>query len=230
MKRVCIHQPDFAPYLGFFDRLLDADAFIVLDDAQFLRRGWHHRDRIKTRQGPAWLTLSVEKAPREAPINSIRLSPERAAWMEGNLNLLTEHYKSAPCFEAEFPAIEALYRSGAERLIDFNLAVLEHLYDRLDLRVNSVPASRLGVGGARTRRLVDLVRAVEGTHYVTGTGALDYLEPALFADAGIVLEIQALRHPVYPQLHGPFESHLSCFDALLNCGDRARDVVRSCRG
>ena len=32
---VCIHQPDFAPWGGFFQRLLDCDLFLLLDDAQF---------------------------------------------------------------------------------------------------------------------------------------------------------------------------------------------------
>ncbi|MCK5920942.1 MAG: WbqC family protein, partial [Methylococcales bacterium] len=46
-KTACIHQPDFVPYLGFFQRLLMADVFVILDDVQFIRRGWQHRDYIK---------------------------------------------------------------------------------------------------------------------------------------------------------------------------------------
>ena len=59
MTKVCIHQLDFAPHMAFFDRLRDVDLFVVLDDAQFLRRGWQHRDRIKTPRGPAWLSVPV---------------------------------------------------------------------------------------------------------------------------------------------------------------------------
>ena len=46
--RVVIRQPDFLPYLGYFDRLLDCDLFIALDDVQFQKGGWNHRDKIKT--------------------------------------------------------------------------------------------------------------------------------------------------------------------------------------
>ncbi|MBM3566310.1 MAG: WbqC family protein, partial [Alphaproteobacteria bacterium] len=96
MTRVVAHQPDFAPWLGFFDRLLDADVFIVLDDVQFLRRGWHHRDKIKTPRGPEWLTLSVEKCDRDTPISQVRLSPGRDVWGMENLNLIAENYRRAP--------------------------------------------------------------------------------------------------------------------------------------
>ena len=64
MKRICIHQPDFVPCLGFFHRLLISDIYIALDDAQFIRKGsgWQNRDLIKTPRGAKWLSLSVKKA------------------------------------------------------------------------------------------------------------------------------------------------------------------------
>lgn len=229
MKRVCIHQPDFAPWLGFFDRLLDVDVLIILDDAQFLRRGWHHRDKIKTRSGSDWLTLSVAKAEQRTPINEIRLQPDRESWVPGNLGLLVENYRAAPAFETGYPAIEALYRQPFDKMVDLNMAFLHHAFAAFDIDVEVAFASSLGVSGARTQRLVDLVKAVDGTHYLSGTGALDYLEPELFEQAGIGLEIQRFRHPVHPQLHGEFVSHLSCIDALLNTGAAARDVLRSTR-
>ena len=34
---VVIHQPDFIPYLGFFDRLLKADLYVVFDNVQYVR-------------------------------------------------------------------------------------------------------------------------------------------------------------------------------------------------
>ena len=46
-KTTVIHQPDFFPYLGFFHRLVKADLFIIFDHVQFVRRGWHNRDKIK---------------------------------------------------------------------------------------------------------------------------------------------------------------------------------------
>jgi len=53
-KTVVIHQPDFLPYLGFFHRLLSANEFIVLDHVRMSKRGWVHRDKIKTSNGEKW--------------------------------------------------------------------------------------------------------------------------------------------------------------------------------
>lgn len=36
------------------------DEFIVLDDVQYTRRDWRNRNRVKTPQGLAWLTIPVQ--------------------------------------------------------------------------------------------------------------------------------------------------------------------------
>ena len=49
-KRIVIHQPDFMPYLGFFDRFRNADLYIALDSVQYVNssRGWTNRDKVKS--------------------------------------------------------------------------------------------------------------------------------------------------------------------------------------
>ena len=92
-KTVVIHQPDFVSYLGFFQRLLHADLYIVLDHVQFVNgssRAWMHRDKIKTAQGEKWLTVSVKKAPRDTAINQIELSTDKD-WRQDKLRLVEQN-------------------------------------------------------------------------------------------------------------------------------------------
>ena len=95
-KIVVIHQPDFLPYLGFFHRLLDIDLFVILDDVQFLKSGWHHRDQIKVSYGnqKKWLSLSVKKRHTSTSINEIYLSMDIKA-KKKLLNHITENYSKA---------------------------------------------------------------------------------------------------------------------------------------
>src|SRR5713226_2920464 len=109
MNIVCIHQPDFVPYLGFFHRLLIADHFILLDDVKFIKDGWQHRDRIKGRNGSTWLTLSVRKGSHHQHINEVAMA-ENKKWIDSNLNLLHECYSKAKYFSEVFPQVEAIYR------------------------------------------------------------------------------------------------------------------------
>ena len=60
MKRVAILQSNYLPWKGYFDLIASVDEFVFYDDVQYTRRNWRNRNRIKTPQGPAWLTVPVE--------------------------------------------------------------------------------------------------------------------------------------------------------------------------
>ncbi len=227
MKRVCIHQPDFLPHLGFFHRLLFADVFIILDDVQFLRKGsgWHNRDKIKTSQGAKWLTVSVQKGHLGRSINEVQLSQPAENWIVRNLSLINENYCKSPYFDKYILKIETIYRSGVTKLIDLNMAFLRFFFDIFGIHVHTFFASAFHVGGQKNQRLINLVKAVGGTHYLTGTGSKAYLDEDLFAAKGVIVEWQQFEHPIYPQLYGEFMPHLSCIDILFNCGPQSKDIL-----
>src|SRR5919199_1238191 len=54
--RVAIHQPQYLPWLGYLAKRAAADVFIYLDTVQYEKNGWQNRNRIKTKDGPRWLT------------------------------------------------------------------------------------------------------------------------------------------------------------------------------
>lgn len=225
---VVIHQPDFAPYLGFFHRFLHADMYIALDHVQFVNssRGWTHRDRIKTAQGDKWMTISVKKAPRDTAINKIELSTD-TDWRQDNLSLLEQNYRKAPFYKELIPEVERLYGQPFELLRDFNMASIEMLMDILDVRVPWILSSSLDPSGTKNELLVNLLKKVSATHYISGMGARDYFEPEPFSQADIKVIWQDFQHPVYAQQFGDFSPYLSTFDLLFNHGVIAsREILR----
>lgn len=233
MKRtVVIHQPDFAPYLGFFHRFLHADLFIALDHVQFVTntsRSWTHRDKIKTISGEKWLTLGVKKPPLGTPINLVEFVADDK-WVDGNLALLHENYRKAPAYSDVIKLIKGLYQSRPLRMVDFNLHWLEVLAGLLDVSIPVVLSSTLAPQGQKNELLIDLLNKVEATHYLSGNGARAYMEPEKFTAANIQLIWQTFEHPVYPQQFGSFLPNLSILDALFNCGiEGVRDLLRSCK-
>jgi hypothetical protein len=230
-KVVVIHQPDFLPWLGFFDRLARADLYIALDHVQFVSggsRSWTHRDRIKTPAGARWLSLSVQKAPLGTVIREIRLAAG-ARWREQNLSLLRESYRQALHFGEVFPSVEALYRRADERMVDMNLASIDLLQGFLGIEIPRVLSSSLAPQGSSNEMLVDLLRKCGATHYLSGLGARAYFDSRPFAEAGVEVLWQEFSHPVYPQLYGDFVPELSAVDLLFNCGAaRSRNILRSC--
>jgi hypothetical protein len=230
MKTVVIHQPDFLSYLGFFHRLLYADAFAILDTVQFVHsnNGWTHRDKIKTSQGQKWISISLKKMPRNTAIREIFLS-DTVDWRTANLNLLRANYSNASFFDEIFPHLEEMYALKCERMMDFNMNSIEMLLTLFDIEVEMVLAGNLDPQGAKNDLLVDILKKIGANRYLSGVGARDYFDPAPYNEFGIEVTWQNFTHPVYPQLHGEFVSCLSSIDLLFNCGiKKSREILRGC--
>ena len=45
---IFVHQPEYIPWLGFFDKLARCDVFVIYDDAQYVHGGYQNRNRIRT--------------------------------------------------------------------------------------------------------------------------------------------------------------------------------------
>lgn len=212
---VAIHQPDFLPWLGFFDRWRRSDLHIVLDDVQFLRRGWHNRDRIKVPAGIAWLTVPVLKKGRYGqPLREASIDNSRP-WRRKHLGLIRDSYRGARQFEGVYAGLEAIYLKAYDSLVGFNQELLAWAAKRLGIDTPLVRASSLMVETRKTQRLVDLCLKVGADTYLSGLGARAYLDETQFAAAGIRVVWQDFSHPVYPQLHGRFEPNLSVLDYLM---------------
>jgi hypothetical protein len=220
MTITVIHQPDFLPYLGFFDRLLDADVLVYLDHVQFTSGGkecWTNRDKIKSPNGPVWLTVSVRKALLGTPINEIMLADN--GWQQKNLSLIYENYRYADYFNEFYPVLERVYQLPLQTLTEFNelmlASIMNLLLDKVPIIVKS---SGMGVGGYKNDLLVKILEELNSHTYISGIGARSYIDQDKFHKNGIQLIWQNFTHPIYPQQFDRFIPNLSCIDLLMNCG------------
>ena len=78
--KIAIHQPHYLPWLGYFAKWAAADLFIFLDTVQYEKNGWQNRNRIKTREGPRWLTVPV-RAKLGTPIRDVLVDSSQS-WSE----------------------------------------------------------------------------------------------------------------------------------------------------
>lgn len=215
---VAIHQPNFCPWLGYFAKIARCDVFIFLDDVQYSKNGWTNRVRIKTPQGPAWLTVpTVRPSGSRTRVNEA-LTNDKAGWQEKISKTLEANYARAPFFE-EMIALIAPELSGArDSLADLNIRLIERIAGSTKMSAAWTRSSDLGSNGTGTDRLVSLVGCVGGLVYLSGDGASGYQEDAKFLEASIQLEANHFEHPGYPQLWGEFVPGLSILDTLANLG------------
>jgi hypothetical protein len=222
---VVILQPGYLPWLGFFDQMCRADVFVYYDDVQYDTHGWRNRNRIKTQQGPLWLTVPVRHSGLSKPRILDVAIDTRTNWAKKHVASIRQAYAAAPFLKQYVPALEEVLMRSWDRIVDLDFAVAGLIAEWLGVQPRIERASALGIGGGQSERLVKICRHFGATRYLSGAAAREYLDVALFESNGIAVEWQDFRHPVYPQLHGEFVPFMSAVDLVLNCGASSRAVL-----
>lgn len=220
---VVCQQPNYFPWLGYLEQCARADIFIVLDSVQWIKQGWQHRARILTHpkapQPYQWLTIPViSKGHRAKTLAEIEIAPD-SNWTDDHWRIIQSTYGRRPFFRTQVePHVRPWLESQSQtRLLNealsSNLALCLKL---LELKPRVVSSSTLPATGAKSERLVSLVRAVGGSTYYSGIASTRYIDHGAFRNADLRLLWQHWRHPEYGQGRERFQSHLSFVDALAN--------------
>ena len=172
-----------------------------------------------------WLTVPVwKKGLGLQRIHEVRICHE-FRWPVKHLQSLKNAYARAPYLSDHLPFIEKTYRTGFEKLIEFNMAFIRYLFRQLKIETEIKLLSEIGIQATGNRMLVEICRRLGGSVYLAQRAAAKYLDRGPFRQEGI--EIQLFKPPayIYPQLWGEFIFNLSAFDMLFNCGPKARAIL-----
>jgi len=212
MIRVGIHQPNYAPWLGYFAKMASVDVFVFLDDCQMpIGRSYVSRVQVRGREGAEWMSIPVQRVCGEA-INAVRFA--EPSWPRKHLGKLKANYGRCHFFNSVMETIRPIYENPGEHLATFNMQIIRALASHVGLSPRFYLASELGINSSGTQRLIDIVRRVGGTTYVSGLGGVNYQDPVAFKAAKLELDVRCY-HPIpYPQ-QGEFIPGLSVLDALF---------------
>jgi hypothetical protein len=226
--KIAIHQPQYLPWLGYFDKMDQADVFVLLDDVQFKKNEWQNRNKIRNTEGWHWLTVPVLHEFGQV-IMDVKID-NRRAWRGKHLKSIELNYSRAPYFKDYF----SLLREGLEKewefLADLNLYLISRLKEALGIKTELVRSSDFNIRTNRTQRLIDICGHLKADTYISGAGGSDYLDGGEFQKSGIKLEFQNFTHPEYEQLHKDFYPHMSVVDLLFCQGDGSLSIIREGRG
>ncbi len=224
---VAIHQPQYIPWLGYFNKMIASDVFCYLDNVQYKKNEWQNRNRIKTARNWQWLTVPVQyRFPQK--INEVTIN-NTVSWKRKHLQALITNYNKAPFFREYIGFFEDVYSKDWEFLSELNVYLIEKICNILNLnKRTAVLASDLSLSDDPTDRLIDICKALGGNTYLSGPDGIKYMNVERFKKREVKVIVQNFKHPVYPQLFGDFQSHLSIVDLLFNCGPQSIEKIMEC--
>jgi hypothetical protein len=224
MTTVVISQPMYFPWVGFLAQMALADIFVWLDDAQFSKGSFTNRVQVKLPSGRKWMTVPLEGAGTFTTIN--QLSAQGSSWIASHQQMLTQSFKG---YSNATGAID-LFDSRALR--DDNLC--EALIAGCEAQARAIGClpkrilrtSQMHIRGHSWERVLAIVKELGGRHYLTGHGALSYLDHERFNEAGIAVSYMDYDPLPWTQSHGAFSPFVTGLDLLAAEGGSAHKHLR----
>lgn len=223
--RVAILQSNYMPWKGYFDIIASVDLFVFHDDLQYTKGDWRNRNKIKTPKGAEWLTVPCGTSEHRL-ICDVKLT--NSDWQRKHWGLIQTNYLKAPYFKQYSPFFEEIYLGHTwANLSDMNQYVIKVISTEL-LRMNAQfdDSRAYDLKTAKGDRVIELLKKVGATKYLSGPAAKSYLNDSAFATEGIDLEwMNYSGYPEYPQLNPPFDHAVSIIDLLFNTGPDAASFM-----
>ena len=225
MKSVVILQSNYIPWKGYFDLVHDADLFVFYDDLQYTKNDWRNRNKIKTAQGPKWLTVPVG-------IDSNRLICEVEikdhTWQKKHWETIKQSYSKCEYFSQYKSFFEKIYiEQEWKNLSVMNQEIIKRIsIELLHLDTEFADSREFKPVGKKLDRLLDLIIKTNASYYISGPAAKEYIDPHRFSELGVDLIWKDYsNYPEYLQKNPPFEHGVSILDLIFNVGPLASDYI-----
>tara|TARA_B100001971_G_C18132478_1_gene505633 strand:+ start:76 stop:759 length:684 start_codon:yes stop_codon:yes gene_type:complete len=222
---VTIHQPNYFPYPGFFQKVLLSDIYVILDRAQF-EFDITNRNKVITPEG-SWSRISVpiKKGQKFFEIRNVEINNDQP-WAEKNWDLIYKSYNNSTFFDLYKTTLNSVFKKKWNLIFDLNFYTLKKVLEWLNIKTEIIFDSELDVTGKSSEHLLNICKKLGATKYLSGPGGRDYLNEKIFEQNKIKVEYQKYDPVIYPQNHTKsFVPNLSILDLLFNMGSDSKKLI-----
>ena len=222
-----IHQPNFFPWMGFFNKINSSDAFIFLTQSRRSKSDRYlTRSLIINNSSPGY--LSIPLGPKQNKISDL-LMPIDCQWRIDMLNIINASYSTCQFYDEILVDIEKLLMFDCEYFYEFSINIIYFFIENLNIHTKCFIDKNFNKDfGEANIRLVNLCMEINAEKYLSGLGAKSYINEDIFIENKIDVIYQNYNPQSYKQSSNEFISGLSIIDVLFNCGyDEAEKLIKS---
>ena len=209
-----IHQPNFFPWLGYFDKIKTSDTFVILDDVQVPKKGGSYTNRVNLNIGgkSQYFTAPIQK--ESLIINEIEFV--KTNWRDKMIKTLQSNYGKSKNFLEYKDFIFDLVNNSENNISKYNEHAIIELCKFLNIDITKiVKSSDMNIQTTSTQRLIDIMRELDCNTYISGGGGDNYQDAQLYESNGVTLTYQNYEHPIYTQKSSEFIKGLSVLDFIF---------------
>ncbi len=226
--KVAIQQPNFFPWLGYFECIDKVDIYVFLDDVAFGSKPKRmNRNFISSKTGEKInFTMSVSTPSLNSEIRDCKII--RNSDFFYYRNLLKRNYKTAPYFKKTLDLINEIYSFKNDSVSEFNINLITLICSILGIKTKFKISSRDFNCKSKPaeNHLISILKKIKASEfYASKTGVeLGLYNPKKFKNERINFYQQEYEHPVYN--HVNFLPYLSIIDLLFYNFDNAIEIIR----
>jgi hypothetical protein len=216
------------PWIGYFHKIANSDIFVFLDDVQFKKNEWQHRNRIRSSQGWQWLSVPNHYRFPQL-INEVRIF-EGDRWKKDHLNSIKSCYGRAKYFDNYIGTIEKFYNNSWETMGDLCMDSVKMLLNILGIGTRIEISSNYDLPGSSSTGLKNICEHFNSNVYLSGIGGKNYLDEQIFKNSNIEVKYQEFTCTYYDQIwcdRSTFIPNLSMLDLIFNCGEKSYGILMS---
>jgi hypothetical protein len=186
--RVAIMQPYFLPYIGYWQLIHAVDKFVILDDVNYINRGWINRNRILVNGRPSWLTIPLSAASQNKLILDLSVLPDDG-WKDKMRAKVEYAYGKAANFHLTKTFFNHILDEAEGNLSDFLTKSIIKICALFGLTTEIIPSSRIFEKGELRGqdRIIDICKKMGANEYLNPSGGREIYSHAEFNQCGIQL-------------------------------------------
>jgi len=225
MVKVGLIQPNYLPWRGYFDFINSVDLFIFYDDVQYTKRDWRNRNLLKTSNGLKWMIVPVHYHHHTKQLICDTKIDFSQNWISSHINLYKRNYKSCEFFSDGLELLENGLLKKSVTISELNINFIRLICEYLSIKTVLKCSSEYCCTGTKTDRIIQLLKKVGASTYLSGPSAKEYLDLSLLKENGIKLEYKTYNYQPYPQQWGEFVNSVSILDLIANMGPLSREYI-----
>jgi hypothetical protein len=218
----------YFPWVGMLEQIKLADIFVHYDDVQYSKGSFTNRVQVKTQNGIKWLTVPLRSLTLGQKIIDVTTHDPRQ-WASKHRSILAQAYSDSPHSSNMLSLFDEVIEDIGINLVEISrksMMAIAGYYGLLD-DTQVYDSSCLNIAGSGSKRVLDIVQYFGGDVYVTGHGAMNYLDHELFEKNNIEVQYMDYKKTAYPQLHGLFNPYVTSLDLIANCGLMGKEYIHS---
>lgn len=228
-SKIAVMQPYFFPYIGYFQLLNSVDKFVLLDDVNYIKKGWINRNFILLNTKPCLFTIPLVKSSQNKLINETEISPE-SKLRRKFLRTIETGYAKAPFFNEVYEMLSLIIGSKENSLTKLIRLSLEQIKVYLGLKTSIIESSAIYSNShlKGEHRITDICRKENSSVYINLPGGTELYSKSNFLKEGIDLyfiKSDAIR---YRQFANEFIPSLSMIDVMMfNSREKIHEFLNS---